>query len=120
MELMNSQDVETVTQVLDSLAGVHHEKVMTGKVRSNAYQSLEELGENPTSTESERKFIALFKQCFKSKQDFDPSKRATEVDPKSLHSVPHHLLFAKNLLDCARARESKIKLMHTLNTFRSI
>jgi hypothetical protein len=29
-------------------------------------------------------------------------------------------MFAKNLLDTLQAREYKIKLMHTLNTFRSI
>jgi hypothetical protein len=71
-------------------------------------------------TEGHHEFLSLFKQCFKAQRDYDHEAKPVKLDSKSLEVVPHHLIFSKNLLDCVSARDNKIKLMHTLNTFRSI
>ena len=45
---------------------------------------------------------------------------AEEINKNSLFDTTQHLLFAHYLLACLTARESKTKLLYTLNAFRSI
>lgn len=56
----------------------------------------------------------------KTKSDYDTSKELSEIDSKSLLDVPHHLLFSFYVLQYLSARDSKIKLLYTLNVFRAI
>ena len=43
-----------------------------------------------------------------------------EISKSSLYDTTQHLLFAHYLLACLTARDSKTKLLYTLNAFRSI
>ena len=68
-------------------------------------------------------FLAIFSTSMKTKtevgfktEDID----AEEVGKNSLFETTQHLLFAHYLLSAVTARESKTKLLYTLNAFRSI
>ena len=119
MQLLNCQDMKAVNGVLEGLSQIHSTRVQSGEITSEALR-LEELNRERFFTEDEREFLNLFKQCFKPKAAFDSRQPSVELEKRSLEVVPHHLVFAKNLLSCLRGRDSKIKLLHTLNCFRSV
>ena len=68
-------------------------------------------------------FLTLFNSSLKTKSEvgFQTSDiDAEEVHKNSLFETTQHLLFAHYLLTALTARESKTKLLYTLNAFRSI
>ena len=68
-------------------------------------------------------FLTIFSASIKTKSEvgFKLEELDTqEVGKNSLYETTQHLLFAHYLLTCLTARESKTKLLYTLNAFRSI
>ena len=68
-------------------------------------------------------FLTLFNGSLKTKAEVGFATSdidAEEVHKNSLFETTQHLLFAHYLLTALTARESKTKLLYTLNAFRSI
>jgi len=68
-------------------------------------------------------FLAMFSSSLKTKSEIGLKKEeidSEEVGKNSLFETTQHLLFAHYLLSALSARESKAKLLYTLNAFRSI
>ena len=71
-------------------------------------------------SEDEKTLLDLYQSSLKTKQDFDFKAESTEKSDQSFLQIPQHLESAMNMLLCLRLRKSKIKLLHSLNAFRSI
>ena len=101
-----------MNQILDSLSAAHHEQIAKGNVKREAQ---EDLADNLYS-EREKSFLSIFKGCLvpKGEDEFEP------VSQRSLMNASHHLLFALYIMRYTKARDSKIKLLYTLNAFRAI
>lgn len=69
-------------------------------------------------------FLTIFSGSMKTKSEVgfkkEPVLDDEEVGKNSLFETSQHLLFAHYLLSALSARESKTKLLYTLNAFRSV
>lgn len=67
--------------------------------------------------------MSIFTNSMKTKSEVGFKKEeidAEDIGKNSLFETGQHLLFAHYLLSALTARESKTKLLYTLNAFRSI
>jgi hypothetical protein len=101
-----------VNLMLDSLAASHHDQIAQGR----AHQLSSDEYADHLYSEKEKSFLSIFKGCLIAKQEegFDP------VSAKSLMNASQHLLFALYIMRYTKARDSKVKLLYTLNAFRAV
>lgn len=122
MEILNVNDVQNVNLTLESLSQVHTDKLQYGKVKADFLLNDHNNTDNFFS-EDQRAFISLFMSCLKTKQEYNmglSDQDKQDISKQSLYNTPQHLLFAYYLLVCLKARESKTKLLYSLNAFRAI
>lgn len=122
LEILNVNDVTNVNLTLESLSQIQYEKLKHGVIKSDFLKS----DHSETSryfTEDQMEFLTIFSTSMKTKtevgfktEDID----VEEVGKNSLFETTQHLLFAHYLLSAVTARDSKTKLLYTLNAFRSI
>ena len=122
LEILNVNDVTNVNLTLESLSQIHHEKLKHGQIKSEFLKS-ENTEASSYFTEDQMEFLTLFNGSLKTKAEVGFATSdidAEEVHKNSLFETTQHLLFAHYLLTALTARESKTKLLYTLNAFRSI
>ena len=127
LELVNVQDVGNVNLILESLAAIHHDKVKYGQIKTdfllenvfaNEQDLVDKIDQEQIFTERDRSFLSLFKTSLKTKSEYDSRKQPEDI--QDLMDLPQHLLFSLYILKYLKAKDSKLKLLYTLNVFRTI
>lgn len=122
MEVLNVNDVHNSNLILESLSQIQYEKLKHGVVRSE-FLKMDHQHDDALFTEDQREFLQVFSASLKTKSELGLKKEEVDVETvhkNSLFETTQHLLFAHYLLSCLTAREHKVKLLYTLNAFRSI
>ena len=122
MEMLNINDVTHTKLTLEALSQIHYEKLKLGKVVAEFLNFDHSETENYFS-DDQKKFLQIFMNSLKSKSDYGIKTKGfqdEEIPKNSLFEASQHLLFANYLVMLLKAREHKIKLLYTLNCFRSI
>ena len=122
LEILNVNDVTNVNLTLESLSQIQYEKLKHGQIKSE-FLKMDNSETSSYFTEDQMEFLTIFSASLKTKSEvgFKLEELDTEeVGKNSLYETTQHLLFAHYLLTSLTARESKTKLLYTLNAFRSI
>ena len=122
LELINVNDANSVNLTLESLSQIQYEKLKHGAIKSD-FLRLDRSESAKFFTEDQLEFMGIFSASLKTKSEMGIARDEIDVetvDKNSLFETTQHLLFAHYLLAVSTARESKAKLLYTLNAFRSI
>ena len=123
LELLNTNDYQSVNLTLESLSQIHADKAREGKVRPELAK-LDRVDEKESIfSDQQRLFLQTFEETIKVKSKFGFHKDTQEPEEHikdSLFDTKQNLLFSQYLMVSINSREQKIKLLYTLNAFRSI
>ena len=122
LEVLNVNDLQNTNLTLESLSQIHYEKIKHGQIKSEFLNF--DLGETQSYfSEDQVQFFQSFSQALKTKSELGIKKEefdSEKITKNSLFDTTQHLLFSHYLLVATQARDSKTKLLYTLNCFRSI
>ena len=119
ISMVDVHDPSSLTAMLETLAKMQSEKVQTGKCIID-FEDKEEVLDLTFFTEDQKSLLNLYQNSLKVKSLYDSKTNFEQRDQNSFFNMPAHLVSAMNQLLTLRLRNSKIKLLHTLNAFRSI